>query len=181
MPFNVNDKVELIDESVKGRIVSINGNHIVILTEEGFEMEVLGNEIMKTGAPAALQVTDAEIAEALKEKEAPSEEKRHKANSGMQNISPMEIDLHIHHLVGSTRGMTNYEMLTLQLEEARNALAAAMEKRIQKVIFIHGVGAGVLKTELEGLFKGYKNLTYYDADFKTYGFGATEVYIYQNY
>ena len=42
-------------------------------------------------------------------------------------------------------------------------------------VFIHGVGEGVLKLELEYVLKRYEDLTYYDADYQKYGFGATEV------
>ena len=34
--------------------------------------------------------------------------------------------------------------------------------------------------ELEYLFGRYDNIKYYDADYKKYGLGATEVYIFQN-
>ena len=47
-------------------------------------------------------------------------------------------------------------------------------------VFIHGVGEGVLKLELEYLFSRYDNVKFYDADYQKYGLGATEVYIYQN-
>ena len=56
----------------------------------------------------------------------------------------------------------------------------AIRNRIQKVVFIHGVGEGVLKLELESLVRRYDNLKYYDADFQKYGRGASEVYIFQN-
>ena len=92
----------------------------------------------------------------------------------------MEVDLHIHQLVPSSKGMSNYDMLNIQMETAKRQLEFAIRKRIQKVVFIHGVGAGVLKEELNYLFKRYENVKYYDADYQKYGLGATEVYIYQN-
>ena len=52
-------------------------------------------------------------------------------------------------------------------------------KQIQKVVFIHGVGEGVLKSELHFLFKKY-SIQSYDASYQKYGQGATEVYINQN-
>ncbi|MBT8320847.1 MAG: Smr/MutS family protein, partial [Eudoraea sp.] len=97
-----------------------------------------------------------------------------------RNVPKMEVDLHIHQLVPSTRGMSNYDMLNLQLETAKRQLEFAMRKRIQKVVFIHGKGAGVLQEELKYLFGRYDNLKYYDADYRKYGIGATEVYIFQN-
>ncbi len=97
-----------------------------------------------------------------------------------RNAPKMEVDLHIHKLVPSTRGMTNHDMLTLQLDTARRQLEFAIRKRIQKVVFIHGVGEGVLKLELEYLFGRYENIRFYDADYQKYGLGATEVYVFQN-
>ena len=76
--------------------------------------------------------------------------------------------------------MSNHDMLTLQLDAARRQLDFAICKRIQKVVFIHGVGEGVLKMELEYLFGRYNNVKYYDANYQKYGLGATEVYIFQN-
>ena len=70
-------------------------------------------------------------------------------------------------------------MLTLQLETARRQLEFAIAQRIQRVVFIHGVGEGVLRTELEFLLGRYSNVTFYDAEYAKYGVGATEVYIYQ--
>ena len=88
--------------------------------------------------------------------------------------------MHIHHLTNSTKGMSNHEMLTLQLDTAKRQLEFAIRKRMQKVVFIHGVGEGVLKLELEYLFGRYNNVKYYEANYQKYGLGATEVYIYQN-
>ena len=67
----------------------------------------------------------------------------------------MEVDLHIHQLVKSTKGMQNHDILNLQLDTAKNRLEFALSKRIQRIVFIHGVGSGVLKLELEYLLKRY--------------------------
>jgi len=92
----------------------------------------------------------------------------------------MEVDLHIHQLTSSSKRMNNHDMLTLQLDTAKHKLEFAIRNKIQKIVFIHGVGEGVLKLELEYLFKKYDQVTFYDADYQKYGLGATEVYIYQN-
>ena len=54
------------------------------------------------------------------------------------------------------------------------------KKKSIPLVFIHGVGEGVLKEELRYLFNRYDNVKFYDADYQKYGLGATEVYIYQN-
>jgi dsDNA-specific endonuclease/ATPase MutS2 len=118
--------------------------------------------------------------EVIKEKEAFKKRNIPKIKPKERTQPAMEVDLHIHQLTNSTKHMNTYDMLTLQMDTAKRQLEFAIRKRIQKVVFIHGVGEGVLKTELEYLFGRYNNVKYYDADYQKYGLGATEVYIYQN-
>ena len=87
--------------------------------------------------------------------------------------------MHINQLVKSTRGLDNYDMLNLQLETAKRKIEFVISKRISKIVFIHGVGEGVLKSELNSLLNKYP-VRYYDASYKKYGLGATEVYVFQN-
>ena len=91
----------------------------------------------------------------------------------------MEVDLHINQLVKSVRGLDNYDMLNIQIATAKGKIEFAIQKRIAKIVFIHGVGEGVLKSELQTLLNNYP-VKHYDASYKKYGLGATEVYIYQN-
>jgi dsDNA-specific endonuclease/ATPase MutS2 len=76
--------------------------------------------------------------------------------------------------------MSNYDILTLQTETAKRHLDFAIRNRIPKIVFIHGVGEGILKAELDFLFGRYDNLTFQDANFQKYGQGATEIYFKQN-
>ena len=91
----------------------------------------------------------------------------------------MEVDLHINQLVESTRNMDNFDMLNLQLDTAKHKVEYAIKKRISKIVFIHGVGEGVLKSELLRLLDRYP-VKYYDASYQQYGSGATEVYVFHN-
>ena len=52
-----------------------------------------------------------------------------------------------------------------------------IKKRIQKVVFIHGVGEGVLKQEVRSILTSHGNIEFWDADFREYGSGATHVRI----
>ena len=76
--------------------------------------------------------------------------------------------------------MTNFDMLNKQLDTARGQLEFAIKKRMPKMVFIHGVGEGVLRQELYTVLRRYNNVTFYDAYYKEYGLGATEVKIFQN-
>lgn len=88
----------------------------------------------------------------------------------------VEIDLHIHELLEDTRGLTNHEILEVQLGRFRNELETAITNGTRKIVFIHGNGNGTLKQELrQELSTKYKKYPFQDASFKEYGFGATMV------
>ncbi len=178
--FEVGDKVEGIDENIKGVVKSVHGTHIIIESNEGFLLDFNSAELIKTSQNEVIRVTNHEAALAKLEEESTKGRKHMAVKPKERNAPKMEVDLHINQLVRSSKGLSNHEMLNLQLETAKRQLEFAMRKRIQKIVFIHGVGEGVLKEELNYLFGKYDNLKFYDADYQNYGLGATEVYIYQN-
>ncbi|MCW5515878.1 Smr/MutS family protein [Muriicola sp. Z0-33] len=173
------DTVETIDDIVRGRVVKISGDLVTITTEDGFQLQFPASELVKVSDQPQIKVTNAEVADAKTDKEQPRK-KITVVKPKERNAPKMEVDLHIHQLVPSAKHMTNHEMLNIQLDTAKRQLEFAIRKRIQKVVFIHGVGEGVLKEELKYLFRRYENIKYYDADYQKYGMGATEIYIYQN-
>ncbi len=176
--FKIGDNVEVLDEAIKGHVIGVNQKNIKIETDDGFEMEYESSQLIKI--EGKLKVTNYDVALVKKKKDIPVKRKTVIIKPKERNTPKMEVDLHIHQLTNSTRGMSNFDMLNLQLETAKRQLEFAIKKRIQKVVFIHGVGEGVLKEELIYLFKRYENVEYYDAEYKKYGLGATEIYIYQN-
>lgn len=87
-----------------------------------------------------------------------------------------EVDLHIHELVDNHAGMSNGEIIEIQLARFHTALEGAMKSKTKRIVFIHGVGNGKLKFEIRReLDNKYPRLKYQDASFKEYGFGATMV------
>jgi hypothetical protein len=88
----------------------------------------------------------------------------------------MEVDLHIHEIVEDERGLTDGEILDIQLSRFEMALETALRGNIKKIVFIHGVGQGKLKYEISKIIdKKYPDLKYQDASFKEYGYGATMI------
>lgn len=182
MNFKVGDKVSVLDDNISGIVIKIIGTTITLESMDGFEFEFEAHELMLSNDQKLSMsfFREQSLDEVLKEKEASKKRIVPKIKPKERVQPPMEVDLHIHQLTNSSKHLSNYEILTLQLDTAKRQLDFAIRKRIQRVVFIHGVGEGVLKTELEFLFSKYDNVKYYDADYKKYGVGATEVYIYQN-
>ena len=179
MKIKIGDRVAVIDDTVSGVVTAIDLQQITLRTEDDFLLTFDSADlvVIKDEQQEYSKFIDIQN-EALIEKE-PQVSSKVVGSTRKRKQPPLEVDLHIHQLAASTRGMTNHEMLTLQIETAKKRLEFAIRKKIHRVVFIHGVGEGVLKKELEFLLARY-NVDVYPASFQKYGFGATEVYIYQN-
>ena len=177
----IGDIVSVLDEPIRGKVTAIDGDAITMMSDEGFDMVFLRNELVVEEESILISPSYEEVQKNLQEKEVfKKKPKRSIARPKEKQRPPMEVDLHIHKLVKSTKGMTNHEMVMLQIDTAKRQLDFAINKRIPSVVFIHGVGQGVLKEELKYLFGRYDNVRISDADYKKYGFGAMEIYIIQN-
>ena len=179
MRLEIGNKVAVLDDVLKGIVVAVDGNSITIETEDGMPFKFAENELVKIEEDQYELSKFSDINNPLlKEKISDSKSKK-SLFTKTKNEVILEVDLHINQLVKSTRELDNYDMLNLQLSTAKRKIEYAISKRISKIVFIHGVGEGVLRAELTSLLNRYP-VKYYDASYKKYGLGATEVYIYQN-
>ena len=88
------------------------------------------------------------------------------------------VDLHADALLDTTAGMKPGDILEYQMKIFRDTLAQYASKKGQKIIFIHGKGAGVLRRSIiNELTYKHKTYTWQDASFQEYGYGATQVTI----
>ncbi|MEN8116099.1 MAG: DUF2027 domain-containing protein [Bacteroidota bacterium] len=86
------------------------------------------------------------------------------------------IDLHINELLDNVEGLSNREILEIQMEKVESEMKSAIQSHAKRIVFIHGVGQGVLKQEVAKLLKAkFKKYYFQDASFKEYGYGATMV------
>lgn len=180
MHLHIGDKVAVLDDVLKGYVVDIEEYKICIEDASGMQYHFAASELVKIEAEQYEMSKYSDINHPLLQEKTQTQYVKKKSFFVRDKKEViLEIDLHINQLVQSTRGMDNYDMLSLQVATAKSKLEYAIQKRISKIVFIHGKGAGVLKTELEFLFGNYP-VRYYDASYQKYGLGATEVYIYQN-
>ena len=180
--FNKGDKVSVLDEAMNGVVLSVQNKEVTIETEDGFVMTFFVNELIKTNNTSELSddMKSFNSTQIKKEKEEPKARSFVKEKKSKHETPVPEFDLHIEKLVKNFRGMSNYDILTLQSETAKRHVEFAIKNRIPKIVFIHGVGEGILKSELDFLLGRYDNIAFQDANYQKYGLGATEVYIKQN-
>lgn len=179
--MKIGDKVLVLDDAIHGVVKNVLGSVITVLTEDDFEIDFDKNElVIDSNVLSVNDLMPKDISSILSEKKSNKNKNLPRVQPKKRVLPPMIVDLHIHQLVKNQKGMSNYDMLNIQTDTAKRQLEFAIQKRIQKVVFIHGIGEGVLKEELEYLFRRYENIKYYDADYQKYGRGATEIYIYQS-
>ena len=88
----------------------------------------------------------------------------------------VEVDVHINELLDDSRGLSNREILGIQMDKVESEMRLAIQSGINRIVFIHGVGQGILKQEIANLLKSkFKKYQFQDASFQEYGYGATMV------
>lgn len=169
------DRVQWLDEDLEGEVLAVTREGIRIRTPDGFEMTAAPDAVVRIPEGASLPVPPSAAREKPQEK--PKRPNPRAGNKKARYAPALEVDLHIEKLHPDPKRLNTYEILDMQMETARRQLEFALRKRIQKVVFIHGVGQGVLKAELQTLFRRYDHLKVREADYRSYGLGATEIYI----
>lgn len=124
-------------------------------------------------------ISTQDIQQAIREKDAPKRRPRiQKITKKDKKEDILEVDLHIHELLDSTSGLTNQDMLDYQMKKFHEVIKENKKNKNKKIVFIHGKGDGVLKSEItKALRKDYRQFYYQDASFQEYGYGATMVII----
>ena len=152
-----------------------------------FDSGVIAFDIIKADRAARAMEVDAQsLAESIKEKNRQDTSARREAEnkafsrSSKPSNEPIVVDLHADNLLDTTAGLSNADILNLQIDKFTEVMRSNLKNFGQKIVFIHGKGEGVLRQalmkELNHRFKGHDVA---DASFAEYGFGATQVTIRQ--
>ena len=96
-----------------------------------------------------------------------------------QHIEPARtvIDLHIEKLMDNFSGKSNFEILTIQLNEFEKWYDIAVANKLTTFVVIHGVGKGKLKDEIHSILKTKNEVNYFINQYdQRFGYGATEIF-----
>jgi len=87
------------------------------------------------------------------------------------------VDLHIEKITDNWKGLSNFEILTIQLTYFEKYYNLAIAHRQPNLIVIHGVGTGKLRNEIHEILKTKKEVrTFANQYHSDFGFGATEIF-----
>ena len=95
------------------------------------------------------------------------------------NLAPARsvVDLHIEKVTNNYEQLTNFEMLTMQLNTFEKYYDLAVAHKQKSFIIIHGIGEGKLKDELHDMLKLKKEVkSFVNQYHELYGYGATEIF-----
>ena len=187
MSFKIGDKVRFLNEVGEGSIHDMQGDRYIVVDEHGFEWEMGAGEIVADTPHLNKEYnrdnSELDFKRALDlprtfKDESDAELQQYISVQGKK--SHLEIDLHIQELVNHISHLSNYEIVTIQVNHFLRFFKLAKKQKYQKLIVIHGLGQGVLRAEIRSILDAAENCSYRDADFKKYGLGATEINLWYN-
>jgi dsDNA-specific endonuclease/ATPase MutS2 len=173
MKFEIGEEVSFLYEKGEGKIVKIlSKNEVLLVDDFGFEQTYDIKFLVKKIGKSIQEKMNVP----LKDEEF---KPKHKKHSVIQDKTTKkdywELDLHIEQLTDVYRGLSNFEILSIQLRAFKNFLARAKANNIQKLVIIHGVGEGILKNEIRNHLASLTIYDFFDASYLEYGKGATEI------
>ncbi|HXR82698.1 MAG TPA: Smr/MutS family protein [Hanamia sp.] len=108
-----------------------------------------------------------------------SDGKLYEISNVKQKLEPARsvVDLHIEKLTDNWKGLSNFEILTIQLKNFEKFYQLAVAHRQPNLIVIHGIGTGKLRNEIHEILKTKKEVrTFANQYHHDFGFGATEIF-----
>ena len=177
--FQLNEKVGFLHEQGWAIVLEISGTRVKVRDADGFDRIVDSAELIKIHGEH-FHVKADDIQQIVQKDVNPNGLKKQVKTGSKKPIETWTIDLHIEALLESHAGMSNGEILATQMKELRMFFDRARHKHIRQLIVIHGVGEGVMKEEVRYFFQKQDGVTFRDADYLTFGRGATFVEINYN-
>jgi Smr domain len=101
------------------------------------------------------------------------------ASKTRQNMEPARsvVDLHIEKLSPDSKGLSNFEMLSMQLSAFEKYFNLAVAHRQPNLIVIHGIGTGKLREEIHEILKHKSEVSSFVNQYHpNFGYGATEIF-----
>jgi len=194
--IKIGDRVKFLNDVGEGVVLELKGKIVVIEDEYGFDREYNINELISVGEnqeealmygnklPELSEILARDVSEEQQKKIQKVFEIKYanaRANKQKRRGEFMEIDLHFHELIDDVSGLKDRTKLDIQLNHFERMMRIAAEQRIKRVVFIHGVGQGVLRYQIRTRLElYYPNCTVRDANPREYGSGATEVFLGQS-
>lgn len=185
MQAKIGNKVKFINDDASGIITKIiSEKELEIEDNHGFILRVTINEVIVIDDNEDVVYT-IDNSDFINQTDLRKEKFKSKSNlldkykklNKFKYENTLEIDLHLEELVEFPGRLEDWQKLFTQINHAKKCIVAAQSENIPRIVFIHGKGTGVLKTELRNMLSNTYELQFSDANYREYSTGATEVYL----
>jgi len=167
--FRIGDKVILKKDRIKATVLlEIGDRKVKIEDEYGFEYVINNSDILPLNQYTDTMISYGKTFE-VKDEDIRKEKKKISFNK-TDSRGRVKIDLHIEQITSYYNHMKNSEIVQVQMEYCKKELDQAMMKHKKSIEIVHGIGGGVLKSEVHKLLDLY-NLTFFESN----NGGSTEV------
>ena len=191
--FQTGQRVKFLNDVGSATVVRVEGSTVVVEDEDGFERSVSAAELMAAPDPEvearqygdtipdvaqllAQEVGEKRMRELQKDFEVRYQHAQ--ATNMARRDAHMEVDLHIHELVDDQRSLPDRAKLAIQMDHFDRMMDIAKREKLRRIVFIHGVGQGVLRHQIRTtLEQHHPDCSYREGDPRKYGSGATEVWL----
>lgn len=173
MPFKIGDHVVFLHEVGGGVVRKVQGNTFYVEDDTGFERPFEAKFLGKKHISSAK--VNHNLDDVIAQKEGVGKKKS--SNKVIRKHADYwEIDLHFEEIAPTNAGLTNTEILYKQLAVFKKFYHDAREKKMRRIVIIHGVGKGVLREEIRIFLQGQGGAAeFLDGSYSNYGYGATQV------
>ena len=182
MVFSVGDKVKIVDEQSEGEIIRIDKTQIWVSTDLGFDFPYYPHQLIKLTPSGENVYSPKKFQFPATEKKIVEKGKWVFPKIHLHKKGVPEVDLHLEELIERDSQISHHEKMEYQLAYLQEVLSRAREQKVRRLIIIHGVGEGVLRSAIKNLLvEAYPDVESLDADYSKYGYGATEIIIHGLY
>ena len=194
--IKVGDRVKFLNDVGEGVVIELKGFNAVVEDKDGFDREYPLKDLISVGGkveeaemygnklPELSEILARDISEERQNKIQEVFEVKYanaRAINQKRRGEYIEVDLHFHELVDDISGLKDRTKLDIQLNHFERMMRIAAEQKIKRIVFIHGVGQGVLRHQIRSrLDIYYPECSVRDANPREYGAGATEVFLGQS-
>ena len=158
------DLVSVIDDELKGTIISIKEKKVTIEDEHGFPYDYDAAELV---------LYQADLYDQIK---TPRKEEVSKNISKKHDKKPAVLDLHFDKLVKNTSEYNSSERLFRQKEKLLNMLDYCRNNNLKKLEIIHGIGDGVLQKMVYEVLESQTNIEFQNREILHHQSGTVLVY-----
>ncbi len=151
--MKIGDSVSIIDENLKGKIISISGEEIQIQDEHGFEYFFHQSRVVVQNKNLYH-----DISVVKKEETTKNISKKHAKNETV-------LDLHFDRLVKNPQKYDPWERLFIQKEKLQETLDFCRANKIKNLEIIHGLGDGTLQNMVYEVLKNSTHIEFEENEF----------------